>query len=94
MPATINLQPVRMRTESKDTTGRLAFVNDELVAIFVRLDDRIHEGGQLGQWFLEAGFGPCSREGSPCFESLAAASAWIKRRVEAAVRRPSLVLVD
>ena len=75
--ATITLQPVRVRTGSKDTEGRLALVDGELVAVFVRLDDPMHEEDQ-GRWFLEAGFGPCSREAPPLFAGLAEAEGWCR----------------
>ncbi|HEV7251960.1 MAG TPA: hypothetical protein VGN97_02515 [Mesorhizobium sp.] len=74
----IELQPIRVRTGSKDTEGRLAFLDGELAAVLVRLDDEMH-GSDLGKWFVEALFGP-QRRANP-FETLADAEAWLKEQI-------------
>ena len=53
---TIELQPIRVRTGSKDKEGRLVLADGELVAVLVRLDDEMH-GSDRGKWFLEVMFG-------------------------------------
>ena len=74
---TITLQPIRIRTGSKDTEGRLPLADGELVAVFVRLDDEIH-GDDQGRWFLESAYGPLQRAMPPLFESLAEAEDWFR----------------
>ena len=58
------LQPMRVRTGCRDTESRLVLLDDELVAVLVRLDDGIH-GDDQGKWFLEAGFGSLSLRPDP-----------------------------
>jgi hypothetical protein len=41
-------------------------------------------GEDTGKWFLEAGFGPLAPACPPLFADLAAARAWIMRRLIAA----------
>ena len=74
---TISLQPIRVRTGSQDTEGRLALANGELVAVFVRLDEEIH-GEDQGRWFLETAYGSLQRAMPPLFESLAEAEDWFR----------------
>jgi hypothetical protein len=67
---TITLQPIRVRTGSQDTEGRLALADGELIAVFVRLDDEIHgedpgplvPGDRL--WVIAAGDATTFRQ--PC----------------------------
>ena len=77
MPLAVTFQSVRVRTGSQDTVGRLALFEGELVAVLVRLDDPVHDGGQRGSWFLETCFSPVSVGQSPVFHDLDAAAAWI-----------------
>lgn len=76
----VELQPVRIRTESQDSEGRLALVDGELVAIFVRLDDPVHDS-ERGSWFLEAGFGRCDGVRPLPFRDLEEAAEWVKGRL-------------
>ncbi len=58
-------------------------MNDELVAVLVRLDDPIHESDR-GAWFLEAGFGSyVDAKNSPIFRDLDEASDWLRMRAKA-----------
>jgi hypothetical protein len=77
---TITLQPVEVMTSSHDEDGRLAFADEQLVAVLVRLDDAVHED-ERGSWFLEVGFSPCSRSIQPVFGSLEEAQAWVQEQV-------------
>ena len=76
LPA-IAFQPIRVRTGSQDTVGRLALFEGELIAVLVRLDDPVHDSVQRGGWFLETCFGPVASEQAPIFHDLNAAAAWI-----------------
>jgi hypothetical protein len=77
---TITLQPIRIRTGSKDTDGRLAIADGELVAVFVRLDDEVH-GEDQGRWFLETAYGSLHGTMAPLFDSLAEAEDWCRAQV-------------
>ncbi len=77
---TITLQPIRVRTGSEDTEGRLALADGELVAVFVRLDDEIH-GEDQGRWFLETAYGSLQRTMPLLFGSLAEAEEWCRNHV-------------
>jgi hypothetical protein len=84
---TITLQPIRIRTGSKDTEGRLALADGELVAVFVRLDDEIH-GADQGCWFLETAYGSLQRAMPPLFGSLAKAEDWCRAEIARLSRPP------
>jgi hypothetical protein len=77
---TITLQPIRIRTGCKDTDGRLALADGELIAVFVRLDDEIH-GEYQGRWFLETAYGSLQRAIPPLFGSLAEAEDWCRAEI-------------
>ncbi|WP_336489601.1 hypothetical protein [Methylobacterium nigriterrae] len=81
----ITLQPVLIETQSRDTEGRLAFVDGKLVAVLVRLSEELHGAdGLAGQWCVEAGFGACATDVlSVWFDSLEAARSWIAERISA-----------
>lgn len=83
MPPAVTLQAVQVRTGSQDKIGHLVRADGELVAVLVRIDDPAHDPASLGQWFLEAGFGPCNRDGSPSFGDLNAAVAWVGAKLGA-----------
>ena len=83
LPA-IMFQPVRVRTGSQDTVGRLALLEGELMAVLVRLDDPVHDDAQRGGWFLETCFGPVTSGQAPVFHDLNAAAAWIGQRLTVA----------
>ncbi|HEX2558790.1 hypothetical protein [Phenylobacterium sp.] len=64
-----------------DGEGRLAFCDDKLVAVLVRLS-AVH-GQAAGRWFLEAAFGRLAGPTHPTFASLDEAQAWIEAEVAA-----------
>ena len=76
----IELQPIRVMTDSDDREGLLVTIDAYLVAVLVRLDSPAH-GEQRGGWFLEAGFGPCGGPSKPVFDQLEEAQDWIATRV-------------
>jgi hypothetical protein len=84
---TITLQPIRVRTGSQDTEGRLALADGELIAVFVRLDDEIH-GDDQGRWFLETAYGLLQRAMPPLFGSLAEAEEWCRAEIVRLSSRP------
>ncbi len=75
---TIAFEPVRVRTGSPDTEGRLAVVNGELVAVLVGLQDEAHETLR-GKWFLEDGFGNLRR--AEPFNTLEEAESWLTQQL-------------
>lgn len=81
MPPTLTFEPVRVGTGCRDTVGRLAFADGDLVAVLVRLDDPMHDAPQRGGWSLEAGFGRAATASPPVFDGLDAAAAWLARRL-------------
>lgn len=75
----ITFEPVSLKLTSKDRVGRLAFVDGNLVAVLVRLDDEIHAGQYQGQWHLEALIGLCARTRNPApFSTLDEAALWLQ----------------
>jgi hypothetical protein len=62
------------------------FVDRQLVAVLVHLDDAVHEDNR-GGWFLEAGFGSCSRSHQPIFGRLEDAQVWVQEPVRVALER-------
>jgi hypothetical protein len=81
---TLTLQPVEVMTGSHDQDGRLVFADGQLAAVLVHLDDPVHED-ERGGWFLEVGFGPCSRSHQPVFGSLEDAETWVQEQVRVAL---------
>ena len=71
----LEFRPVRVATGSDDQEGLLAFANDQLVAILVRLSD-LHDK-MAGSWFLEAAFG--IRERHRIFPDLESAQKWLSK---------------
>jgi hypothetical protein len=71
----LDLRPVRVATGSNDQEGILAFVNEQLVAVLVRLSDLHHD--LAGCWYLEAGFG--IRDADLIFRDLDSVRAWLSR---------------
>lgn len=78
----ITFQPVRVRTGSNDNEGRLAFVQGELVAVLVRLEDEAH-GEARGRWFVEASFGALQHALPDQFGTLDEAVERLRRHLEA-----------
>ena len=75
----LQLQPVRVGTDSPDEEGQLVFADGHLVAVLVHLSDDYE--ADAGKWFLEAGFGRVDHPNAPKFDSLDEAQAWIARRL-------------
>ena len=84
MLALIEMQPIPVRTGSKDREGRLVLFGTELVAVLVRLDDEVH-GEDRGRWFLESAFGwyPARVD---TFSTLAEAESWVGQKLAASTR--------
>ena len=72
----LEFRPVRVATGSDDQEGVLAFANDQLVAVLVRLSE-LHDK-MAGSWFLEASFG--IRDKDLMFPDLESAEEWLSRR--------------
>jgi hypothetical protein len=70
--------PVTIATSSADRDGRLAFINEELVAILIRLEEESH-GDERGSWIVETGYGRCEGK-ARVFPTLDAAGEWIRAR--------------
>ncbi len=75
--ASLLLSPVAILTGSDDEEGRLVLTNGRLVAVLVRLTDKVH-AELVSSWYLEAGFGPCSQVTAPVFKSLDEARDWVE----------------
>jgi len=84
MVPTSHGQPLLVNTASRDQQGCLVFVDDQLVAVLVRLEPDEHLEPELWErWFVEAGFGPCrGRPRTSSFASPADALGWARQRVE------------
>ncbi|WP_128566090.1 hypothetical protein, partial [Methylobacterium crusticola] len=57
----------------------LVMANGLLVGILVRLDTYEHES--RGSWFLEAGLGRLQGARAPAFETLEAATRWVRKHL-------------
>ncbi len=83
----ITMQSVSVLIDGGPHEGRLAFADADLVAVLVRVTAEEASGGdaQAGNWFLEAGFGPCGTlmtSSHPVFTSLEEAGEWVRDRLE------------
>jgi hypothetical protein len=78
----LRLEPVLVAV-GEEGEGRLAFHNDRLVAVLVRIPPG-PDGGEAGWWFLEKGFGPLDSPVHVSFPDLAKAEAWLAERLSAA----------
>lgn len=76
----IILQPVTLDTGSSDQEGRLVLANGRVVAILVRLDAPEHEG--IEGWFLEVGLGRLRGLRPAPFDSLEAATRWVRQHLK------------
>ena len=80
MPLDITFQPMRVRIDGHDSEGRLVLVDNQLVAVIVRLDGQSHHSKQRGLWHVEAGFGMYNVPSPmPLFKTLEEAGAWVER---------------
>jgi hypothetical protein len=71
----ITFRPVKVLVTGQ-TEGRLAFVDEALVAILVKLDDS--HGDLQGRWYAEAAFNSLERMEDSTFGTLDEAAAWIR----------------
>lgn len=88
MLPTSRCEPLLVNTASPDRQGCLILVDDQLVAIIVRIERTEHLEPELWErWFLEAGFGPCQAPTlNSSFASPAEALDWACRQVEQRAR--------
>lgn len=73
------LQPIAVDTGSADREGRLVMANGMLVAVLVRLDTPGHESAH--SWFMEAGLGRLQGLRPPAFDTLEAATRWLRQQL-------------
>lgn len=76
------LQPILLDTASRDQDGRLVMANGRLIAILVHHED-LDEPANRG-WFLEAGLGRLQGLRPARFDSLDAATRWVRLRLKTA----------
>ena len=74
---TLEFWPVRVAAGSDDQEGVLAFANEQLVAVLVRLS-KLHDR-MAGSWFLEATFG--IRDAHRVFPDLETAQQWLSSMI-------------
>ena len=91
MSPQLKLQPAKLATTSCDRTACLLFLDGDLSAVLVRLDEEAH-GHERGSWFLEIGFGPCEVTPPPLFATMDAAQTWVLARHEQ-TKPPALTAV-
>ena len=78
--SSVSFELVSLLLPGDDRVGRLAFVNGQLAAIFVRLDDATHPEPDRGRWHLEFSVESFARRPHPApFQTLADASLWLQR---------------
>jgi hypothetical protein len=77
MLSDISFMPMRVLIDGHDTDGNLVFADNQLAAVFVRLDGTHHDPEHQGWWHLEAGFGKCSVRDAPLFRTPEGAGAWV-----------------
>ncbi len=77
MPLNISFQPMRVLIDGHDTDGKLVLADNQLAAVFVRLDGTHHDPELKGWWHLEAGFGKCNIRDAPLFKTPEEAGAWV-----------------
>ncbi|MDP8918631.1 MAG: hypothetical protein M3O00_07035 [Pseudomonadota bacterium] len=75
----ISFQPMRVLIDGHDSEGSLVLVDNQLAAVFVRLDGPAHDPEHKGLWHLEAGFGKCNIRDTPLFRTTEEAGAWVER---------------
>jgi hypothetical protein len=75
----ISFMPMRVLIDGHDTDGRLVLADNQLAAVFVRLDGTHHDPEHKGWWHLEAGFGKCNVRDAPLFKTPDEAGAWVEQ---------------
>jgi hypothetical protein len=78
MTLDISFQPMRVLIDGHDSEGRLILADNNLAAVFVRLDGEYHDPEHKG-WCLEAGFGKCNTRDAPLFKTPDEAGAWVEQ---------------
>ncbi|TGE01007.1 hypothetical protein EU555_05205 [Methylobacterium nonmethylotrophicum] len=88
MRHTSRCEPLLVNTAGLDQQGCLILVNNQLVAVIVRIERDEHLDPELWErWFLEAGFGPCRAPTlNSSFASPAEALDWARQQVEQRAR--------
>jgi hypothetical protein len=76
-PPHISFMPMRVLIDGHDSEGRLILTDNQLAAVFVRLDGTHHDPEHKGWWHLEAGFGKCNTRDAPLFKTPEEAGAWV-----------------
>ncbi len=79
MPLDITFMPMRVLIDGHDTDGRLVLADNQLGAVFVRLDGTHHHPGHRGWWHLEAGFGKCNSQNALLLRTPEEAGAWVEQ---------------
>ena len=74
------IKPIKVAVDSREEQGLLVLNNDVLVAVLTCLTDPLN-GSEVGQWYLEAGFGHCAFK-QKTFSRLEDALAWVAKRLE------------
>jgi hypothetical protein len=77
LPPPISFMPMRVLIDGHDSEGRLILTDNQLAAVFVRLDGTHHDPEHKGWWHLEAGFGKCNTRDAPLFKTPEEAGAWV-----------------
>jgi hypothetical protein len=78
MTLDISFQPMRVLIDGHDSDGKLVLVDNQLAAVFVRLDGQSHDPEHKGLWHLEAGFGKCNIRDAPLFKTPEQAGTWVQ----------------
>jgi hypothetical protein len=80
MTLDISFFPMRVLIDGHDTDGNLVLADNQLAAVFVRLDGTYHDPEHKGWWHLEAGFGKCAATTTPrLFKTPEEAGAWVEQ---------------
>ncbi|MFC5082810.1 hypothetical protein [Microvirga arabica] len=75
----ITFIPMRVLIDGHDTDGRLVLADNQLAAVFVRLEGTHHDPEHKGWWHLEAGFGKCNSQNAPLFRTPEEAGTWVEQ---------------
>jgi hypothetical protein len=79
MTLDISFMPMRVLIDGHDSEGKLVLADNQLAAVFVRLDGTYHDLEHKGWWHLEAGFGKCNVQNAPLFKTPDEAGAWVEQ---------------
>ena len=77
----LRLQPTKVATTSTDEDGILIYAGEHLVAVIVRLEERVHGDRYAGKWNLEATFGTLPFPPDQVFDDIDHAQEWIRTRL-------------